>query len=234
MTARAIKSAPQGRPARNGAYMSGFRDRLLTAIENNPNVPPMNKGRLMWFVEGLEKRGVQTTRQSASRWLSGVSIPEVSKLQLIADMLQIDASWLEHGNDWAATPRERRAFEAQATGAVNVTAGLIQMDGGTIAFPDDRDREAERHAIHLYAIIRGVRYAFHVTVGEVDGDEMTFAVPHSDEVIVLGLLPRGGFAFDVFEIPGEVARNASLKRGKRAVTVTEGDLRRITTFAERL
>jgi hypothetical protein len=135
-------------------------------------------------------------------------------------------------------PRERKIRNAVADGAVNVLAGIIQMNGGHPAFPDDGDARAKRDHIDLYAIIRGAQYAFHVSLAQREGKDLRFSVPTNYEnSIIIGVVPVAPTKVDFVELKADlIEKYGSRKGGSIEVTVpaSESRLPRIETFAERL
>lgn len=229
----APKGPRRGKPAKNPALVQGFVDRLNVACNNNPNVPPMYGGRYEWIVDQLNKRfRINLTKQSVGKWFVGENMPTPTKCEALAEVLGVDAGWLQYGSDMTLSAPQRRMHNALVSGTVNLVAGMIQMDGGAVAFPED-----ESGPVQITAIIRGVQYGFHVALGERTDAGLMFRVPQRREaVIVLGLV-RDGFDFVIYEIPEEVITEAGrFSRGMLDVLVTnpEQDLRRIETFRERL
>jgi hypothetical protein len=230
-----LRSVPLGRKYKSPAYVQAFAERLAAALDNNPNVPPLGRGRLGWIQQQFAKRGVTLTVASVNRWTLGTAVPEPDKIPLLADMLGTDAGWLQHGTNNALSPREARARNALANGAVNLVAGMIQMGGGSIAFPDEDDKAAIRDAVSLKAIIRGASYSFHVATGEERDGSLHFIIPRTEGALILAIVQREGFHFDVFEITADVVEtHGTFTRGAVEVVAQEEDLRRITTFAERI
>lgn len=160
--------------------------------------------------------------------MHGESKPRQDKNGLLAKLLEVDPSWLFMGIDSDLGPRERKARNAMADGVVNVVAGLIQMDGGSPAFPADDDARATKDNVDLYAVIKGAQYVFHVALGNDDG---RFVVPTQHEnVIVLGVR-RKGFSFEIYELPPEVITEGQRRGGSIEVM---GAGRRVTGFDRRL
>lgn len=163
-------------------------------------------------------------------------MPRPDKLAKIAQLLEVDVAWLSLGVDHSLQPRERKVRNAMADGAVNVIAGLIQMDGGHPAFPESSDKDAQKNHVDLHAIIKGAKYDLHISLGEVEGSNIRFAIPTTyDQVLVLGVVKRG-FEIDVFEIPAESIEAGQRHGGSIEVVVAEADARqrRIESFKNRL
>lgn len=206
-----------------------FARRLEQAADLHPHCPPKHRGRLDWVRGEMEKKGQPVSNETIRKWFAGQIRPRQDKGDVLAEIMMTDPSWLQMGHKPVATQREVKVRNALAGGVVNVIAGLIQMDGGTPAFPD------EDGPVDLHAIIRGAKYDFHVALGEAHGRQARFHVPanHRD-TIVLGVI-RDGMAFDVFELTGDLIES----HGRRVPTGVEieidgAELPRIKDFASRL
>lgn len=218
-----------GRPVRDRE----FGQRLALAMENFKQCPKV--GRLTWLKNEITRRGQSAALESVRRWYSGEVKPRPDKLALLADILEVDVAWLSLGIDPSMGPREKKARNASADGAVNIIAGLIQMDGGHPAFPDATDKRATKDRVDLYAIIKGASYAFHVSAGTKDGGEYRFTVPAGSDAIILGVI-RQGFSVEIIEITPDIIDVHGNGRGAACEVVIpqSADLHRITSFAARL
>lgn len=213
-----------------------FARRFADACGAHPHCPPVNQGRLRWIQEEfVHKFDVPVTQETVRKWLAGEVKPKQDKMSKLAKILNTSEEWLALGIKSDLEPRERKVRNAMADGAVNVVAGLIQMDGGHPAFPDKND--ADQAYIDLHAIIRGAKYDFHVCLADTSGDKVKFVVPPNyDSVIQIGLI-KYDFDFDVFEIsPEDVERYGSNRGGGFEVVLDdpEKQLRRIESFTQRL
>ncbi len=217
---------------------AGFAQRLEQACDASFHCPPMHKGRLTWIADQLEKRfKVKVSFETVRKWLKGENKPRQAKNALLAQLLDVDSTWLYLGVDPDMTPRERKARNSQADGAVNLVAGFIQMDGGFPAFPEESDKRAQREHIDLYAIIRGANYAFHVSLAYQQDGDWRFPLPNMAEMpIVLGVV-REGFSIRVIEInDAAIAAYGSGNSGTRMVVLSDDqvDAGKLTSFANRL
>ncbi|MBH0113208.1 helix-turn-helix transcriptional regulator [Novosphingobium sp. YJ-S2-02] len=213
-----------------------FAKRLNQACDTNAHAPDLHRGRYVWLREELAKRfNENVSIETCRKWFAGESRPRPAKMAKVAQLLEVDVAWLSLGVDPEIGPKEKRLRNAMADGVVNVVAGLIQMDGGRPAFPDETDKRATDENIDLYAIIKGANYAFHITLGELVDDKLRFPVPaKNDAVIVLGVV-REGFSVRIFEISPEIIATSGVARSSSArLDVAESDLRPVSTFAERL
>jgi len=214
-----------------------FAKRLSQACDGYTHVPPLHSGRLTWVQRELLSRfkedvSVETVR----KWFAGEAKPRPDKLAKLAQLLEVDVAWLSLGINPDLEPRERKARNAMADGAVNLVAGLIQMDGGYPAFPEEGDKAAQKNHVDLHAIIRGAKYDIHVSLGELDGRNIRFVVPTTYEsVLVLGVVKRG-FKIEIFEITPEVIAASGERRGGSIEVIldeVEARLRKIESFKSR-
>lgn len=221
-----------------------FAKRLQQACDGNPHVPQPNFGRLRWFSDQLQERfEIDSTVEGVRKWFDGLTLPRSATMDALAQILEVDRAWLALGVTPNLDQREQKLRNAEADGAVNVVAGMIQMSGSNPAFPTKGDARAAKSHIDIYAIIRGAQYAFHVAVAtEVDGG-FRFAVPveAAQDAVVLGVIRRDGFAVDVLELDAEGLAEQGKRKG---VTIeiavnpnyqTENHAwRQIKSFSERL
>jgi len=213
-----------------------FAARLDQACDAHSMVPLKHSGRQAWIQRSLKAQyDEEVSPETVRKWFAGEAKPRPAKLTKLALLLEVDEAWLSMGVS-GIEPRTRIARNATADGAVNLVAGLIQMDGGQPAFPDENDQDAKTRNIDLHAIIRGGKYDIHVTVGERVDAGLRFHIPYKTEsVVVLGVI-RDGFNFRIFDISSELIA-ASPRRGMTVeVTAREGDegLRSIESFKQRL
>jgi hypothetical protein len=213
-----------------------FAERLNKTADLNPNVPPLRSGRLTYIQEELKKRDVEVSLESVRKWFSGESMPHHSRATLLAEILKVDEAWLIFGTDQTVTPAQRRLRNALNDGAVNFVAGLAQMDGAAVAFPDADDGYALAQHIDLQAIIRGASYAICVVVAEKDEDDrLIFSVPTDlRNTVPIGVVRNDGFNFSIYEItPMAIEMGKPGKTGKVKVDLRDEGVREIFGFKER-
>lgn len=214
-----------------------FAKRLDQACDGHSHVPPKHSGRLTWVQRELSGRfdedvSVETVR----KWFAGEAKPRPDKLAKIAQLLEVDVAWLSLGIDPSMAPRERKVRNAMVDGAVNLVAGLIQMDGGHPAFPVEGDKAAQKNHVDLHAIIKGAKYDLHISLGEQDGKNVRFSVPTTYEaVVVLGVV-KDGFNIQIVEIPAELIEAGERHGGSITVVMDEAVVksRRVESFKTRL
>ncbi|TGW07270.1 XRE family transcriptional regulator, partial [Mesorhizobium sp. M2D.F.Ca.ET.145.01.1.1] len=67
------------------------------ACDGNPDVPPLNHGRLGWFVDRLEQHKVQVAKETVRKWFAGETRPRHPAMKALAQILKIDEGWLSAG-----------------------------------------------------------------------------------------------------------------------------------------
>ena len=221
------------RNPRSETIQQAFADRLLKALEANPNAPPKYHGERVWLAEQMLKRGVPVSVETIRKWSSGRTMPTHDKVPLLADALGVDADWLLYGSTVSGPAKKRMQHSVDASAATNLVAGIIQMNGGAVVFPAE-GRGSEN--VHLQAIIRRVSYPLHITVAERVDDRIEITVPiKADEAVIIAVLAaENGFSYELFEVPEDVLRTGKLRSGRRVVTIETEYLVPITSFSERL
>ena len=212
-----------------------FGKRLEQAADKHPHCPPKHKGRLEWVRAQFADLKEDISNETIRKWFAGETKPRPEKGALLAQIFEVDTAWLQMGLDANISPRERKVRNAMVDGAVNLVAGMIQMDGGFPAFPDEGDKRAQRENVDIYAIIKGAQYSFHVAFGTKEGSRLHFAVPSNHaNVIVLGVVSVGSLSYEMFEITGDVIESGHRRGASVEIDVEAKKLRRITGFQNRL
>ena len=217
-----------------------FGARLQKACEGNQYVPPQNRGRLTWISQQFTERfNEPVSIETVRKWMNGEVEPLKARMTHLAQILDVDENWLRNGVAGDMAPRERRLRNATLDGAVNLVAGIIQMSGGHPAFPEENDERARENSVDIYAIIKGARYDFHVSLAqEAGGDTWKFTVPAAyDKAFQLGVIQEGPFSFSFYELTPElIQRRGQRKGGSFDVTVGLAELKavKLKDFANRL
>ena len=82
-----------------------FKDRLLQACVNNPNLPR--------YGEGLHShigKKMNASKQAVARWFSGESLPSYGNIVILSKLLDVDLNWLAVG-DPVQTEQEFQLLE---------------------------------------------------------------------------------------------------------------------------
>lgn len=161
-----------------------FAQRLKTACDRNSNVPPYGRGRQTWVKECM-----QVSHEAVRKWFAGESRPRPEGMRRLAKVLDVDEAWLALGIAPDMQPKERRARNAQADGAVNTFMGMLQLNGWHCAIPL-RHTDTQDTAVDFYGIYAGEQQAFHVSLArQIDKRSYRFSLPTGhNSCIVIGTI----------------------------------------------
>lgn len=185
----------------------GFANRLKVACDGNNRVPTFGKGRQTWLKDEM---GVSA--EAVRKWFAG-SRPRPSMMGKLAKVLGVDESWLALGITPNMEVKERKQHSAQMAGAVNVFMGLVQLNGGSCAFPAEGDPLAEFVSFH--SIREGTQTYYHVaTAQRVSDDLIRFYIPNEFErCAVIGAIPKGPFDIRFIHMPHDLIGTHGTHRG---------------------
>lgn len=194
-----------------------FAKRFETACEANPHCPTDEyRGKQKWVRENLEEQfGIKVSPEAVRRWFSGEMRPRPKTIAALARLLEVDLGWLTLGTAPDMTPKEKQARNAVADGAVNLVAGIIQMNGGHVAFPEGADTGAD-----IFAIIGGKQFTIEVKLArDLGGDMMRFVVGKdlSNHVVIGVVQLEEGFGVRLIRLTPKII----------AATPPRGDFREI-------
>lgn len=115
-----------------------FGRRLELAIDGYAGAPPSQHGRLSWLKRELEARAdLSVSVNTVHKWVNGLSKPREDSLRALARLLKVDEIWLSMGRQpELSTPDEQQAQRSAASGAVAVVAGMVELCGGKIFYPE--------------------------------------------------------------------------------------------------
>jgi hypothetical protein len=221
-----------------------FAKRLQLASDNNTLCPPLHYGRLTWIVKQFwERFGEEITTETVRKWMGGEVRPRPKSMALLAQLLGVDHAWLSLGNAGETSAAESKARNVMAGAAVNLIAGLIEMDGGHPSYPDAGDQRSKD--VDIFAIIKGAHYGFKVSpANNQNGKTYQFAIPSGyKDVFVIGLVRTGPSSFDMLELDAELITKHKENKGshvsvtveKRGANYTAGGqkVKQLSGFAER-
>jgi len=186
-----------------------FGRRLTQVCNDHPSVPAPNFGRLQWFVDELERRGVTVSRQTISRWLDGAYRPSREKMRVLAEILGTDEIWLSMGVAAPVKTTEIKDIQASVDGAAMVVAGLMMIDGLSPGFPLPTDSRADDTDIVVVAARRPQRVKVSLA-RKADGARSLFMVPNAfDDLTLVGAVQMDPVTLEFYTIPTKiVAENA--------------------------
>lgn len=182
--------------------------RLKKALEGHPEIPEFGQGQQTWLATklGISAEGIR-------KWFTGESRPRPSVMRKLAELLEVDEAWLSLGIAPAGTKKEKMAQNAKASGVVNVLAGLMEMNGASIAFPSEKDPRAEY--VDLYAIIRGAQFSIHVSMGQkISENVYKFVIPKEySDVTVQGAIHVSPMRCNFIMMPQSLIEKHKVRRG---------------------
>lgn len=164
-----------------------FHTRIMRAMEGHPRCPVPVHGRLTWFRDLLEKEtGEAVSLQTVQKWSTGASVPRAQKITKIAQTLGVDEIWLAMGRVQPQTDKSKMKRARTASGSLLFVAGLAEMSGGHVAFPD-QPGEAPNS---VFVTMNGTFRQITVVAADVTGQSVRAEVPAASAGIVLGLERR--------------------------------------------
>lgn len=201
-----------------------FYERLTTACDNSPDVPPYGKGRQTVIAKML-KISPEAARKYFLPPDKGGNTPVPAHMSKLATFLDVDEAWLSLGVTPSMTVKEKKEFSSVANGAVYIAFGLAMSSGSTCAFAEEDDIP------DFYAIKRGVQKAMKVVLGvEKSKGNYEFDLPvEYNDVHCIAMIERSQYCFDILSFDhdlvekhgtntGGVVRVTMHKEGKRYFT----------------
>jgi hypothetical protein len=152
-------------------------------------------------------------------------MPRRDILRRLAQMVRKDELWLERGIKPTMNRTETTAFAREISGAVLVVAGMVQLAGGSCAWPSPED--PRKGQVDFYTIVQGRQYSVRVCLarGGEDGRYEIDAPADLDGLTLIGVIPlarRGRYDF-IFLPVSEVAQQKNRRQGDYVVTVQKTD-----------
>lgn len=209
-------------------FRKAFVKRLTQACEESNYVPPPHKGRQQYIAEKL---GVAP--EAVSKWFKAVSMPRPDKIERLAELLQVDQSWLTFGISPEMDRVERKAHAKEADGAVHLVLGMIMLAGGHCGMPSARDPRASY--VDFYVTMRGSVYPIHVSFArELSRDHFELLLPREyQDVRSVGVIPAGAGKFHFIDLPlVMVEEHKTRKAGGVALAISRVDSSRYITGAD--
>lgn len=189
-----------------------FSKRLDTAVDNHPD-SPNGHGRQKWLRDTLqEKFNHSVTPEGTRRWFAGEVRPRPDVMKLIAAALEVDEAWLSLGLTPSRTVRDQKVHDSTVSGAVNYVAGLIQLSGGQVAFPDDADEDGA----DFLAIVKGRRYNVKVAVPNTSFQDAALIHVPADyrDLFLICVMPTSNpMLYSLVRVSEEVIQKSGNDRG---------------------
>lgn len=209
-------------------FRKAFVGRLVQSCEESKYVPPPHKGRQQYIAEKL---GVAP--EAVSKWFKAVSMPRPDKIERLAELLQVDQSWLTFGISPEMDRVERKAHAKEADGAVHLVLGMIMLAGGHCGMPSARDPRATY--VDFYVTMRGSVYPIHVALArELSRDHFELLLPREyQDVRSIGVVPAGAGKYHFIDMPlVMLEEHKARKAGGIAIGISRVDSARYITGAD--
>lgn len=177
-----------------------FGKRFRAALETFALDYPDGYGVVTGFRNKMANMGREFTIQSVHKWHTGQSRPREDKIKFIAKALGCDPVWLSLGEMPTGSAVEVPHAAQLARGAVLVVAGLIEIAGGRVTYP-----ELGRTDPRLAVSFEGQRFDVIVISPQADtGSVVSFILPAQVKGarIVAVINPPGTVKVRLFDLSG--------------------------------
>lgn len=149
-----------------------FGKRFTQAVEAHPLAPVSPHGRQRWVLDKLKKEtGTEVSPNTMSKWFHGTARPRADNVRKLAQILSVDEVWLAMGKKPVEKPEQMKVRAANASGAVLMAAGLIEINGGRVTFPDPSE------AYDLHVNLLGSQFTAVIVTGREQEDSLSCIVP---------------------------------------------------------
>jgi transcriptional regulator with XRE-family HTH domain len=177
-------------------FRRAFVARLKQACDESKLIPLPGQGRQQMIADRLK-----TTAEAVSKWFKGVSMPKPDKMTMLAELLEVDQSWLAYGINPEMDRAERRIHGRESDGAVHLVLGMIMLSGGHCGQPMETDPRSEY--VDFYTTMRGAVYPMRVSLArEISRDHYEVLVPKEyKDVRSIGVMPAGPGKYHFIDMP---------------------------------
>lgn len=206
-------------------FRKAFVGRLKEACDGSKVVPPPHKGRQQYISQQL---GVAP--EAVSKWFKGVSMPRPDKMERLAELLQVEQTWLSFGISPEMDRQERKAHAREVDGAVHLVMGLSMLGGAHCGLPGPKDPRA--NYVDFYATVKGSVYMVHVCLGrEISEGRYELLVPREyDDVNCVAVIQKAPGKFDQLDMPSRfITEHKTRKTGGFTITMNRMDRGQYTT-----
>lgn len=188
-------------------FRKAFVARLKQACDEAPNVPPPHRGRQQYFSEQLK-----VAPEAVSKWFKAVSMPKPEKIERIAELLQVDQSWLVFGITTEMNRGERKAHGRTLDGAVYLVMGMLMLAGSHCGMPSKTD--PRREYVDFYATFRGVVYPVHVAFAREMGEGVFEVIVPKEFIDVrnIAVVPAGVGKYHFLEMPSDTIDEHKIRK----------------------
>jgi len=202
-----------------------FVKRLNEACDASDFVPDLQHGR---YVRLSQELGV--SEEAVRKWFAGITMPGRDTMRRLAAYLKKDELWLAMGRKPDMDRESTARFARDIEGATLLVAGLVQLAGGTCAWPSEDD--PRKGVVDFYTIMRGRQYSIRVLLArEVAPSRFEIEAPSDLTMLTLvGVIPgtRRG-RYDFIQLPtAQVAQQRNRRTGGYLIPLVRIDDRYTT------
>lgn len=182
--------------ASTAEYRKQFVKRLVQACDLSKLVPEPHYGRQTYLATKL---GVSA--ESVSKWFKGDSIPRHDTMAKLAELLEVDQSWLAFGLQPEIPRTERMVHANRSEGAVALVWGTMTLEGARCGLPSSRDSRSG--FVDFYATMRGTIYPMYVALArELSKNRFELLLPKEyKDVRAVGVVPAGVGRWHFIDLP---------------------------------
>lgn len=178
--------------------------RIQLAIAQHPRIPSEH-GRLAYIQREWKTRfDEEISREQVRRWVAGITEPRPDGRSKLAEILGVTVEWLMSG---VGGPDEGRPALVE-NAAAELVMGAMRMNGWDV-------RPDRRKEIDFVARFRGRSYAVQVKVARPDdqGAAQVKMPADAEGKLILIVIPKGGVAYDLFEVRGAAGSTVRIQLG---------------------
>lgn len=205
-------------------FRKSFVSRLAQASDDSRLIPPQGRGRQNYIAQRLK-----VAPEAVSKWFKGVAMPKPDKMAELAEILEVDQSWLAFGLTAEMDRSERRLHAKESDGAVHLVWGMFTLAGGHCGEPSKTDPRSAY--VDFYATLRGSVYPIHVSLArEVSRDCFEAILPREyADVHPIVVVPAGVGRYHFLRMPRPmVDEHKSRKAGAVAINFNRVDNKYLT------
>ena len=205
-----------------GAYMQSdtFSTRLAWACSRSPGAPAGTYGRYTHLRDRLRgEHGIEVSRETVRKWFSGEARPRLDKMSVLARVLQVDLTWLVHGE----SPLEQApTLQSVKDPGVHIVFGHLLHLGAACAIPMERSPTAWMSDI--FAIFEGRHASVAVVTGNAKGSgwDLPFPGRRPAGTTVLAVFPRSPSETPIVQLPTTLWREEGVEDGSLFATLEKG------------
>lgn len=166
-----------------------FKDRLVKACNEHPDIPPFGSGR-----QTVIAKKIGVSQEAVRKWFVGEAKPRPRAMSALAKFLKVDNLWLSMGADFREKDALKDVARQKDTG-LYAFCGYATDNGYTVGINDDNETTAD------LMLIRDAHVVF-VKVINVKAGAVQMKQQTQNVITVLAYRNAdAGFSFDFYVLP---------------------------------